>query len=318
MSLGNFINLIQNELIKIYRLKSTWAMYIIVGIIIVGLGIFIKSYGEYMTYEEDSWRETLEAENQSLLDESEEFPGIAEFNQSLIEQNNYYLENDIIPVSYGAWQFVMENEMLLSLVSLFTIIVAAGILANEFRWGTIKLLLIRPISRTKILIAKYSSVLLFSFITAFFVLFFSWIVGLILFGFDGMNPHIVLEKNEGIEYVSVIGEILTGYGFSLINLLMMATFAFMISAIFRNSALAIGLAIFLMLAGNQIVFFFIERDWAKYILFANTDLSQYVNGNTPLMEGMTLGFSVTMLVIYYVIFVALSWVFFTKRDVAGY
>lgn len=271
-----------------------------------------------MTYEEDSWRETLEAENQSLLDESEEFPGIAEFNQSLIEQNNYYLENDIIPVSYGAWQFVMENEMLLSLVSLFTIIVAAGILANEFRWGTIKLLLIRPISRTKILIAKYSSVLLFSFITAFFVLFFSWIVGLILFGFDGMNPHIVLEKNEGIEYVSVIGEILTGYGFSLINLLMMATFAFMISAIFRNSALAIGLAIFLMLAGNQIVFFFIERDWAKYILFANTDLSQYVNGNTPLMEGMTLGFSVTMLVIYYVIFVALSWVFFTKRDVAGY
>lgn len=293
-------------------------MYIIVGIIIVGLGIFIKSYGEYMTYEEDSWRETLEAENQSLLDESEEFPGIAEFNQSLIEQNNYYLENDIIPVSYGAWQFVMENEMLLSLVSLFTIIVAAGILANEFRWGTIKLLLIRPISRTKILIAKYSSVLLFSFITAFFVLFFSWIVGLILFGFDGMNPHIVLEKNEGIEYVSVIGEILTGYGFSLINLLMMATFAFMISAIFRNSALAIGLAIFLMLAGNQIVFFFIERDWAKYILFANTDLSQYVNGNTPLMEGMTLGFSVTMLVIYYVIFVALSWVFFTKRDVAGY
>ncbi|MCM3741310.1 ABC transporter permease [Oceanobacillus luteolus] len=316
--MGNFINLIQNELIKIYRLKSTWAMYIIVGIIIVGLGIFIKSYGEYMTYEEDSWRETLEAENQSLLDESEEFPGIAEFNQSLIEQNNYYLENDIIPVSYGAWQFVMENEMLLSLVSLFTIIVAAGILANEFRWGTIKLLLIRPISRTKILIAKYSSVLLFSFITAFFVLFFSWIVGLILFGFDGMNPHIVLEKNEGIEYVSVIGEILTGYGFSLINLLMMATFAFMISAIFRNSALAIGLAIFLMLAGNQIVFFFIERDWAKYILFANTDLSQYVNGNTPLMEGMTLGFSVTMLVIYYVIFVALSWVFFTKRDVAGY
>ena len=93
-----------------------------------------------------------------------------------------------------------------------------------------------------------------------------------------MNPHIVLEKNEGMEYVSVIGEILTGYGFSLINLLMMATFAFMISAIFRNSALAIGLAIFLMLAGNQIVFFFIERDWAKYILLANTDLSQYVNG----------------------------------------
>lgn len=98
---------------------------------------------------------------------------------------------------------------------------------------------------------------------------------------------------------------------------MMVTFVFMISSIFRNSALAIGLAIFLMFAGNQIVLFFMERDWAKYILFTNTDLRQYVNGNIPLIEGMTLGFSITVLIVYYVIFAVLSWIFFTKRDVAG-
>ncbi|WP_369813172.1 hypothetical protein [Virgibacillus halodenitrificans] len=91
----------------------------------------------------------------------------------------------------------------------------------------------------------------------------------------------------------------------------------MISTIFKNSALAIGTAIFLMMAGNQIVLFFAEREWAKYILFANTDLSQYTNQNSPWIEGMTLGFSITMLLIYYVIFLLLSWVFFTKRDVAG-
>lgn len=317
MLLANLVKLMQNEMIKIYRLKSTWAMYILLAIIIIGVGILAKTYGEYNTYEEDTWRQTLEADNAALLEESEEFPGLQSFNTSLIEANNYYLENDIMPASYGAWQFVMENQMLLSLVSLFTIIVAAGIIANEFRWGTIKLLLIRPISRTKILLAKYSSVLLFSFLTFLFVLVFSWIVGVLLIGFDGVNPYIVLEKESGLEYVSVIKEILSGYGFSLVNLLMMATFAFMISAVFRNSALAIGLAIFLMFAGNQIVFFFIEREWAKYILFANTDLSQYFNGNTPLIEGMTLGFSVTMLIVYYVIFALISWYFFTKRDVAG-
>lgn len=292
-------------------------MYILLAVIIVGVGILAKVYGDFMTYEEETWRETLETENAALMEESAEFPGMEPFNTSLIERNNYYLDNDTMPESYGAWQFVMENEMLLSLVSLFTIIVAAGIIANEFRWGTIKLLLIRPISRTKILISKYASVLLFSLFTFAFVLLFSWIVGAVLFGIDGMNPHIVMEKESGLEYVSVLGEILTGYGFSLVNLLMMATFAFMISSIFRNSALAIGLAIFLMFAGNQIVFFFMERDWAKYILFANTDLSQYFNGNTPMIEGMTLGFSITILIIYYVIFAVLAWVFFTKRDVAG-
>lgn len=317
MSLSNFIKLIQNEIIKTYRLKSTWSMYILLAVIIIGAAFIVKAYGDFTTYEEDTWRQTLEAENTALMEETAEYPEMESFNSEFIEANNYYLENDIMPDSYGAWQFVMENQMLLSLVSLFTIIVAAGIIANEFRWGTIKLLLIRPISRTKILAAKYSSVLVFSFLTLIFVLAFSWLVGGIIIGFDGLNPHIVLEKADGLEYVSIIKEIITGYGFSLVNLLMMATFAFMISAAFRNSALAIGLAIFLMFAGNQIVFFFIERDWAKYILFANTDLTQYFNGNTPLMEGMTLGFSVTMLVIYYIIFVALAWIFFTKRDVAG-
>ncbi len=73
----------------------------------------------------------------------------------------------------------------------------------------------------------------------------------------------VLEKANGPEYVSIIKEIITNYGFSLVNLVMMATFAFMISEIFRNIALVIGLAIFLMFTGNQIVFFFIEEDVQK-------------------------------------------------------
>lgn len=299
-------------------MKSTWIMYIVLAVIIVGTGILNNTVGDIQnSYESDSWRTQLEEENANLTQEMEDETYLETYNSMVIEQNNYYLENDIQPSGYGAWHFIMENKMLLSLVSLLTIIVAAGIIANEFRWGTIKLLLIRPISRTKILISKYVSVLLFALFTLLFVLIFSGITGAILFGIEGMNPHTLLEKNGSLEYVSVIGEIISGYGYQLIILLMMATFAFMISSVFRNSALAIGLAIFLMFVGNQIVFFFAERSWAKYILFANTDLSQYADGNTPFIEGMTLGFSITMLLIYYIVFMLLAWIFFTKRDVAG-
>ncbi|WP_067727716.1 ABC transporter permease [Oceanobacillus damuensis] len=317
--MSNFFSLIYNEIAKIYIQKSTWIMYLLLGVIILGLGILANTYGDLNDgYEADTWRETLQEENEELTNEMEEEPFLQDFNLSSIEMNNYYLENDIQPAGYGAWQFVMENEMLLSIVSLLTIIVAAGIVANEFRWGTIKLLLIRPISREKILASKYGAVLLFSLFTLLFVLLLSWVVGALLFGVEGINPHIVMEKNTGFEYVSVINEIITGYGFQLVTLLMMATFAFMISTVFRNSALAIGTAIFFMMVGNQIVFFFMERSWAKYILFANTDLSLYFNGNTPWIEGMTLGFSITVLLIYYVLFLMLSWIFFTKRDVAGH
>ncbi|MGJ9458661.1 ABC transporter permease [Oceanobacillus sp. CF4.6] len=316
--MSNFFNLVYNELTKIYIQKSTWFMYIILAVIILGLGIIANIYGEFdEAYEQENWREALQEENEVLTKEMEKEEFLQVINSSFIETNNYYLENDIQPAGYGAWQYVMENEMLLSIVSLLTIIVAAGIVANEFRWGTIKLLLIRPISRTKILASKYAAVLCFSLFTLLFVLLFSWIVGAIFFGVEGLNPYIVLEKSTGLEYVSVIGEIVSGYGFQLVTLVMMATFAFMISSVFRNSALAIGTAIFLMLVGNQIVFFFMERSWAKYILFANTNLNQYTSGNTPLIEEMTLGFSVTVLIVYYAVFLLLSWLFFTKRDVAG-
>ncbi len=150
----------------------------------------------------------------------------------------------------------MEHKFLLSLVSLFTIIVAAGIIANEFKWGTIKLLLIRPISRTTILASKYVSVLLFALFTLLFVLVFSWIVGALFFGVNGADPHIVLNQSGEYAHVSIISQITEGYGLQLITLVMMATLAFMISAIFRQSSLAIGIAIFLMLSGNAIVSFF--------------------------------------------------------------
>lgn len=312
------MKLIYNEITKIYILKSTWMMYIILAAIILGIGIMVHSVGDMKEdYSQSTWRTELEAENESLTKEMEKEEIFQDINSVIIEQNNYYLENDIQPVGYGAWQFVMENELLVSIVSLLTIIIAAGIVANEFRWGTIKLLLIRPISRSKILVSKYAAVLLFALNTLLFVVVFSWIIGALFFGVEGLNPSIAIEKGNRLEYVSVIDEIITGYGYKLVNLVMMATFAFMISSIFRNSALAIGISVFLMMAGNSIVMFLAKHTWAKYILFANTDLSQYTKGSAPLIEGMTLTFSILILLIYFVVFLIASWGVFTKRDVAG-
>lgn len=316
--MNNFFQLLINEQFKLYIRKSTWVMYILAAVIIIGLGLlasFVDNIGG-VDYQNDNWRQTMQEENADMKQKMEEEKGMQGLYTSQIEKNNYHLENDIQPAPFDAWQFVMNKGFMLSLVSLFTIIVAAGIVANEFKWGTIKLLLIRPITRTKILISKYVSVLLFALFTLIFVLVFSWVVGAILFGVNGMDPHIVISQGDGYAYVSVIQQIIENYGFKLVTLLMMATFAFMISTIFRQSALAIGVAIFLMLAGNGIVAFFQEYSWSKYILFANTNLEPYVSGAT-VAEGMSLGFSISVLAVYYVIFLVVTWLFFTKRDVAG-
>ncbi|XKE94688.1 ABC transporter permease [Metaplanococcus flavidus] len=317
--MSNFMKLIWNEQIKLYAKKGTWVMFAVLLVIAIGGGLITKFFGTESDFKEygDGWQTELQEENAQLTAEmaDEEFGGF--MNDMIIAENNYHLDNNIKPQPYDGWEYVLENSFLTSVISLFTIIVAAGIISNEFKWGTIKLLLIRPISRTKILLSKYVSVLIFALTLLVFLLMTSWLVGAVLFGLNGLNPMIVQDMMPGYAYNDVLGEIAKSYGFSIVTLVMMATFAFMISAIFRSSGMAIGLAIFLMMAGNTIVAFLSQYEWSKFILFANTNLAQYTNGTEPMISGMSMTFSIIVLLVYFAIFMGAAWAAFTKRDVAG-
>ncbi|GAA0311879.1 ABC-2 type transport system permease protein [Gracilibacillus halotolerans] len=314
----NFIALLQNENMKLSQRISTWIMYAILLVIIL-FGAVIEFFSESVTTTEvdDNWKEELRVETANLEEMNEEDEYMYGMFTDEIAINNYHIENDIKPLPYDAWQFTMENAGLSSMISLFTIIIAAGIIASEYRLGTIKLLLIRPISRTKILLSKYVTVLLFSMIMLLFLFISSMIIGSLFFGLNGLNPTIVQMSVDGPKETSIFGEIFTQYGLNMINLVMMATFAFMISSLFRNSGMAIGTSIFLMFTGTTVVAMLSNYEWAKYILFANTNLNQYMGNGVPVIEGMTLGFSIAIIAIYYIIFLVVSWLAFTKRDVAG-
>lgn len=313
------MKLIWNEQIKLYAKKGTWVMFALLLVIAIGGGLITKFFGTESDFKEygDNWQTELQEENAQLTAEmqDEEFGGF--MNEMIIAENSYHLENNIKPQPYDGWEYVLENSFLTSVISLFTIIVAAGIISNEFKWGTIKLLLIRPISRTKILLSKYVSVLIFALTLLIFLLLSSWLVGAVLFGLNGLNPMVVQDMMTHYVHNDVLGEIAKSYGFSIVTLVMMATFAFMISAIFRSSGMAIGLAIFLMMAGNTIVAFLSQYEWSKFILFANTNLEQYTNGMEPTIPGMSLTFSIIVLLVYFAIFMGAAWAAFTKRDVAG-
>ncbi|WAA12005.1 ABC transporter permease [Fervidibacillus halotolerans] len=317
--MSKFFRLIGNELFKIFIRKSTWVMFISLAALVIFGAFLTKTLNEMNTTYSDNWREELQEENEQFEKEiaGEDGEGfVVTYNGEKIAENNYYLENDIKPLNYGAWQFTLDNAGLVSVISLFTIIIGAGIISNEYNWGTLKLLLIRPVSRTTVLFSKFTSVFVFGLIMMIFLIVFSLLTGSIFFGFEGFNPKFVISTAEGFKHVPIISELLSSYGYKVVNLIMMTTLAFMISTIFRNSSLAIGVGIFLLMGGNIIVGILSRYDWVKYILFANIDLQQYKTGNV-LVEGMTLGFSVTNLIVHFIAFLIISWLVFTKRDVVA-
>ncbi|MEH7236142.1 ABC transporter permease [Bacillus sp. JJ1562] len=316
--MGNIFKLIQNENMKIYRRVSTWIMLVILigAALVVGIVTNVTAPDS----SDVNWKQNLQQQNEAYKADlaSEDLPEMVKnISKKELAINEYRLEHDIAPVdSKSIWTYMGYTAEIVSLITLFTIVVGASSVASEFTWGTIKLLLIRPVSRAKILLSKYLATILFALFSLLLLFVVSFLVGSILFGGGDSTPHLVY-KDGGVHEVHMVSHILGIFGLKSINLIMMSTFAFMISTIFRNSGLAIGLAIFLMFAGvNATALLAMKFDWAKYILFANTDLSQYLTGYV-LVEGMTMTFSIVMLIIYFVIFNALTWFVFTKRDVAA-
>ncbi|MFK9091342.1 ABC transporter permease [Bacillus salipaludis] len=313
------VNLIKNEWMKIFKRPGTFVM---IGILIVAItlvGIVVKTQQKDFV-QDKNWQQVLQDENNALKQQMAQSRTKTEkqFFKKEIAINDYRIKHDIPPrEKYTVWSFVKDTSQLIMLAGLFIIIVSAGIVASEFNWGTIKLLLIRPINRTKILLSKYLTVLLFALFILAILFAFSSALGAILFGMpDKAVPYLNYFNGQVTEQNMVV-HLLIYYGLSSIDTIMLVTMAFMISSVFRNSSLAIGLSLFLLFTGGQFTTLLsMKFDWAKYILFANTDLMQYFEG-TPMVEGMTISFSVIMLLLYFAIFQFLAFYVFKKRDVAA-
>jgi len=321
--LRRLLNLIRNENMKMFRQMSTYIMLGLLIVIVIGFGFISKNTAQPAATSAD-WKAQLTQQNtdmQASLTQIQTAGVAVEQSTASIDKamktNTYRIEHDLPPEQGTTlWGFVTQLAGAISLVSLFTIIIAAGIVAGEFNSGTIKLLLIRPLKRWKVLLSKYLAVILFA-LDALIILFVaSFLVGGIFYSFGGVSQPYLAYTNGNVTEINMLWHIFTTYGYACVNLLMMVTFAFMISTVFRNNTLAVGISLFLMFTGNMLVTLLSKYTWVKYVLFANIDLTVYTDG-IPVVKGMTLNFSLLVLAAYFIVFNIISWLVFTKRDVAA-
>ncbi|XID96215.1 ABC transporter permease [Paenibacillaceae bacterium WGS1546] len=313
-------NLIRNENMKIYRRPRTWLM---VGFLLLALGLMsgLMKWDESRLPSGD-WKQDLTQQNahfeKELANAGNSNTEYGKFLSDRIAINDYHLANDLNPHRLTLWDYVNSSAGLVMLVTMLTVIVAADMIAAEFSWGTIKLLLIGPASRTKIMLSKYVSTMGFALLLLAILFAAAFLAGGVLQGFGGLsNPHLTVGADGLVQESSMIVNSLQKFGYAAVSLIMYVTLAFMISAAFRSSSMAIAFSLLFMLVGNTVTAILSGYEWVKYLLFANIDLSQYLPGASPIHPEMTLGFSIAMLVAYYVVFQLVSWLLFTKRDVAA-
>ncbi|WP_037285512.1 ABC transporter permease [Saccharibacillus sacchari] len=193
---------------------------------------------------------------------------------------------------------------------IFSAVIAAESVASEFTGGTIKLLLIRPWSRIKILASKFIAVLLF--LLAVSVAFFGigLLVSYVLLGTGVAGSAPTAIQAQGI-WLSVI--------YTMVDGLLYTTIAFAISAVFRSSMLALALTVIFEFMGSVVTSLVSPEKYAigKYLLFVNMDLDQYTGSPLGRYGVTSLSFSLTVLAVYFVAFLFIAAYVFRKRDVAG-
>lgn len=314
------LKLIQNEWMKLWSRKMTWIMAaLLVVVVFAGIGITKWMNSTAPDNANENWQDNAQAEIANSTIMLEEEPDLSEpqidYYEGRIAIAEHRLENDIPSMEYASMQQqVIDTHMMMSLVTLLAVIVAGGIVASEFSQGTIKMLLTRPVKRWKILTSKYITVLLFAIVLTVILLISTALAGLLFFGFsDGTflvwNGSEVAETSFWLEALK-----LAALKFS--SVWMISTFAFMLSTVFRSSSLAIGLSIFLMFTGIQAVFLLQNYEIVKYYLFTHTDLTQFFTGNF-MVSDITIQMSIAVLAVYFLVFMAISYWTFSRRDITA-
>ncbi|MGD6896673.1 ABC transporter permease [Bacillus infantis] len=330
MSNPNMAGLVRNEVMKIASKKR---LPVVILILIILVSMF--TYAQYREIQEKiekqgtlDWRVELQQEivdRQNRLASSgiqDEFRQFLEFD---LKQKQYYLDNDINPNYPGAPTFIriFFSQGLTLVLPLFIIIIMADIVSGEYNDGTIKTLLSRPVRRWKILMAKWLTVLLYtSLLMAATVIVCYAVSGLIL-GYDGWTAPILTGfqvsatgefSTEFIHTLPMWEYLLMSVGLAWVVTAVVGTISLMISVLVKNTATGIGAMMAVLIAGTLLSS--IGSSWtsSKYLVNLNFDLINYLEGQAPPIEGMTLPFSLIILAVWTAACLAVAFWNFTQKD----
>lgn len=194
--------LLQIELFKIFKRPRTYisfaAIAALVGIIQVGLKLDGKMYIEFM-----------------LRDLS------ASFNIEGKILNGYLVCYIIL-------------QLLLVHVPLLITLIAADLISGEANMGTLRLLLTKPISRTEVILAKFSAAAIYTFLLLLFMAVLALFVSMAIFGTDDMlnlkSGYIVQLKSN-----DVFWRYICAFCFAALAMLTVAALGFFLSIFAENS-----------------------------------------------------------------------------------
>ncbi|NCS87602.1 MAG: hypothetical protein CO127_00920 [Ignavibacteria bacterium CG_4_9_14_3_um_filter_36_18] len=129
--------------------------------------------------------------------------------------------------------YIILNMLVIHIPFLVTL-VAGDLLAGEATAGTYRLLITRPISRLKLVTAKFIAGVIYTNLLVLFLAVISLGLGYFIFGFGEL---IVIKSTSVIIFAreDVFWRFILGYGFASLSMLVVTSLAFLFSSLVENA-----------------------------------------------------------------------------------
>ena len=235
-------------------------------------------------------------------------------------ENKYILEEKMDTKNSNTLRSVLINffSEYSFLILVFVIMIAGGMVSDEFSRGTSKSLLTVPYKRSSILTAKYITVLLIIPFIVIFLLIWEFLVGGILLGFDSLSiPVAIYNITSGsLEVLNVFSYFIINFLANLPQLILLATLAFAASVILNSTAFAIAITFCGIIASEIINCFALMYNIKilNYFVTTNWDFTAFLFGGHSVF-GLSLTHSIIICIIYLIIMLVVTFLVFMKKDI---
>ena len=283
----------------------------------------IKYGNDYLNIALDDYLNNSKTLVSNKKDKKLSFEEQKEYNQSLEnkEVSKYIIESKQDVNKANDVRGILKNffdEYGLFIIVL-VVMIAGTIVSEEFNKGTIKLLLVKPYSRNKILFAKFVTVLIITAFAIVSIILMELIVGSIVFGTSSLSIPVVQYNfnTHALEHMNIFKYLSLNVLVQLPIVVLLATLAFSFSTLFTNSAVSIALPLLGYMSASTINVLAVHYNikFIKYFVTPNWNLSQYLFGKLPMLEGMTRNFSIIICLIYFAIMISTTFTVFKRKNI---
>lgn len=322
-----FLPLVENEVLKLFK-RRRFRLVLLILVALIGTIVIAQSTGRERFRSKKDWRiDTQErvARMRNWVRQGRMPDSQKNWMQFEIARLQYHLDRDIDPEAVSGPLFTrgFANAASYLLLHLLSIVFAADVVSSEFSQGTIKLLLTRPVSRSRVLASKLAALMLAIGLTVLLGGIVAYLFSGFAYGFRGWGAPILTGFRQtagtfdpsAVRAVPLWQDTIAVFGLAWFATAIVGMIGFLASVLLRSTAASMGSMFAALILGTILPR--LAPTWAfqKYLFPTNLPLPDYYSGSPPPIPGMTLPFSVVTLAVWGAAAVVAAFVVFVRRDV---